>query len=129
MPTPLHRIALALMGCCALITGADFSDEPLSQIKDNCDQKKSVLVDVREKSEWEDGHVKDAIFLPISILRRGLTDADAARLPKDKIIYIHCAVGMRAMQAGKILEKSGYTVRPIKANHEQLVAAGFPGEP
>ena len=120
------RIAMTMMLGCTISAAAEFCDQPLAQIKDDCDQHKAVLLDVREQGEWNDGHVTWAIFLPLSMLRKGLTDADAARLPKDKIIYIHCAVGMRAMSAAKILEKSGYIVRPIKAGREQLVEAGFP---
>lgn len=69
-----------------------------------------------------------AILLPISILRKGLSEEDSKALPKDKILYLHCAVGMRAMSAAKILDKQSYTVRPLKPGFDDFVSAGFPKE-
>lgn len=105
---------------------AEFSTEPLAEIKAKIEKKQAVLVDVREKAEWEDGHVDGAILLPISVLRKGLSEEDGKALPKDKILYLHCAVGMRAMSAAKILEKQGYAVRPLKPGFDDFVSAGFP---
>jgi rhodanese-related sulfurtransferase len=50
-----------------------------------------VLVDVREAREWDDGHVQDAVLLPLSQIRAGIS-ADELRqlLPKDQPIYLHC---------------------------------------
>lgn len=120
----------ALMFAIALVfsffaPAAEFSTEPLADIKAKVDQKQAVLVDVREKAEWEDGHVDGAILLPISVLRKGLSEEDSKALPKDKVLYLHCAVGMRAMSAANILEKQGYTVRPLKPGLDDFVSAGF----
>ncbi len=109
-----------------LATAAEFSIEPLTEIKAKIERKEAVLVDVREKAEWKEGHVDAAILLPISVLRKGLSEEDSKALPKDKVLYIHCAVGMRAMSAAKILEKLGYTVRPLKPGLDDFVNAGFP---
>lgn len=113
------------LGFTAFAPAAEFSTEPLTEIKTKIEQQQAVLVDVREKAEWEDGHVKGAILLPISALRKGLSEADRKNLPKDKVFYLHCAVGMRAMSAAKILEKEGYTVRPLKPGLDDFVSAGF----
>lgn len=110
----------------ALTSAAEFSAEPLPEIKSQIEQKRAVLVDVREKAEWEDGHVDGAILLPMSRLRKGLSEEDSKELPKGKILYLHCAVGMRAMSAAKILEQQGYIVRPLKPGFDDFVRAGFP---
>lgn len=110
----------------AITSAAEFSTEQLSEIKVQIEQKQAVLIDVREKAEWDDGHVDGAILLPISTLRKGLSEEDRKALPKDKILYLHCAVGMRAMSAAKILEQQGYTVRPLKPGLDDFVRAGFP---
>ena len=47
------------------------------------------------------------------------------QIPKDKIVYTHCVMGVRALKAAKILEKLGYNVRPLKAGYEDLIKAGF----
>src|SRR5690606_11327120 len=77
---------------------AEATKESLAEVKKAIDDKKAVLVDVREKREWDSGHVEGAIFLPLSELK-GSRDAERlkAKLPKDKIIYTHCAVGKRAI--------------------------------
>lgn len=113
------------VGFASLATAAEFSTETLAEIKAKIEQKQAVLVDVREKAEWDDGHVDGAILLPISVLRKGLSEEGGQALPKDKILYLHCAVGMRAMSAAKILEKQGYTVRPLKPGLDDFVSAGF----
>ena len=62
----------------------------------------------------------------------GLTGIDAqtgvraALLPKDKIIYCHCLVGGRCLEAARLLQPLGYDVRPLKAGYPSLVKAGFP---
>ena len=47
---------------------------------------------------------------------------------KEKIVYTYCAVGVRSLKAGQILNKLGYDVRPLKPGFDELVAAGFPKE-
>lgn len=109
-----------------LAGAAEITKEPLATVKTNIDERKAVLVDVREPEEWKEGHIEGAVSLPLSKLRRGAEAEDLQKqLPKDKVIYTHCVVGMRAQTAGKILEKHGYQVRALKPGYEELVAAGF----
>lgn len=107
-------------------TAAEHTKEPLSKIKENIDDGKAVLVDVREKSEWDEGHIKGAIFLPLSAVKDGVSKEELARLPKDKILYTHCVVGKRAVTVGNVLEQHGYKVRPVKPGYKEMIAAGFP---
>ena len=108
-------------------SAAELTKDSLATVKKNVDQKKAVLVDVREKTEWNKGHVKGAIFLPLSALQEDAKTL-ARRLPKDKIVYTHCVVGKRCVTAANILEKLGYKVRPIKPGYKELVEAGFKSE-
>jgi rhodanese-related sulfurtransferase len=111
----------------SLSAAAEHAKDSLSTVKKNVEAKKAVLVDVREKSEWDASHVKGAVLLPLSELQ---DDVDAGklakRLPKDKILYTHCVVGKRSVTAGSILERAGYQVRPLKAGYKELLRAGFP---
>jgi len=106
----------------------DHTQDSLSTIKKNIESKKAVLVDVREKSEWDDGHIQGAIFLPLSSLRDGITKAEQKQLPKDKIIYLHCAVGFRAKVAANLLQKDNVKVKPVRHGYEELIEAGFQRE-
>jgi len=108
------------------IHAAELSNDPLPTVRENVVTHKAVLVDVREPGEWKEGHVEGAISLPLSSLKKGGdTSALEQQLPKDKIVYTHCVMGVRALKAANILEKLGYNVRPLKAGYEDLVTAGF----
>lgn len=99
------------------------STDALKDIKKSVDEGKAVLIDVREIDEWEEQHVKEARFVPMSkIDEKGKLPAE---VPKDKPVYVHCAVGGRALTVAKILKKLGYDARPITAGPAQLIKAGF----
>lgn len=110
---------------CGHVQAAEPSNDPLPTVQENVATHKAVLVDVREPAEWKEGHVEGAISLPLSSLKKGDTSAIESELPKDKIVYTHCVMGVRALKAAKILETLGYNVRPLKAGYEDLVKAGF----
>ena len=104
----------------------EFTKDTLEVVKENVDNDKAVLVDVRSEEEWNKGHLEGSIFLPVTSLRKGGDPKEIAKkLPEDKIIYTFCVVGMRAKQAGKVLRKYGYEVRPLKPGYDELVEAGF----
>jgi molybdopterin/thiamine biosynthesis adenylyltransferase/rhodanese-related sulfurtransferase len=64
------------------------------------------LGDVREKNEWDDGHIVGAVHLPKSYLEQWAED----RLPsKDKTTVLYCAGGVRSAMAADTLAKLGYT--------------------
>jgi phage shock protein E len=99
---------------------------PLETVKAEVQQKKAILVDVREKREWDRGHIKGAVFLPLSEIQEGIDPQKLSHiLPKDKIIYAHCARGGRCLTAAVLLEKAGYQIRALKPGYQQLIQAGF----
>jgi rhodanese-related sulfurtransferase len=100
--------------------------EPLESVRKNIADKKAVLVDVREKSEWDAGHIAGAIFLPLSELKKQSgAKALVEQLPKDAIIYTHCRSGVRSLAAGQLLAEHGFEVRPLSPGYEELIEAGF----
>lgn len=105
---------------------ADHTKDSLKKVKENVSADKAVLVDVREKSEWNRGHVAGAIFLPLSALKNGIDkETLAKRLPEQKVLYTHCAVGVRSRTAADILVKYGYDVRALKPGYKDLLEADF----
>jgi phage shock protein E len=108
-------------------TSVEFTKDPLPKIKKNVEAEKAVLIDVRSKEEWDEGHFEGSIFLPVTSLRKHSFDKKrvAKTLPKKKTLYAFCVVGMRAKEAAKILGQHGYEVRPIKPGYEDLLEAGF----
>ena len=85
----------------------------------------AVVVDVRSQAEWDAGHLRDAVFLPVTDLRSGDAVID---LPKDKAVYTYCKAGVRAAAAAELLQDQGYTVTPLTMGFEELKAAGLPTE-
>lgn len=108
-----------------MASAAELTKDTLPQVKKSVDDEKAVLVDVREKKEWDEGHIAGAIFLPLSGLQDGVTKEELKHLPKEKILYVHCVVGKRAVTAANILERNGYKVRPMKPGYKEMIAAGF----
>ena len=107
-------------------TPVEFCKDSLEVVKKNVAEKKAVLVDVRSQEEWNQGHIEGSVFLPVDSLRKNV-DAKmlAKKLPKKKILYTFCVVGMRAKTAAKKLGPHGYTVRVLKPGYEELLEAGF----
>lgn len=58
----------------------------------------SILLDVREKGEYENGHVKGSINIPLSVLRERMHE-----LPKDVPIHVTCLVGQRGYYGTRAL--------------------------
>ena len=107
----------------------EHTKDSLSTVKQMIADKKAVLVDVRDLVEWNAGHIQGAVLVPWRELQDKLTEAQVKeKVPKDKIVYTHCAVGYRSLRAAKILKKYGYDVRALKPGYDELVKAGFASE-
>ena len=66
-------------------------------------KNKEFLLDVREEYEYQDGHIKGTINIP---LREILEKKDT--LPKDKDIYVYCRSGHRSADAVNFLKSLGF---------------------
>jgi rhodanese-related sulfurtransferase len=105
---------------------ADHTTDSVETVKRAVTDGKAVLVDVREESEWNDGHLKGAKHLALSDLKAGIpADKLKATLPPGSVVYLHCASGRRCLAAADLLTKQGYDVRPLKDGYESLVKSGF----
>ncbi len=70
-----------------------------------------VVVDVRKFTEFADGHVKDAVNLPLATM----TDpAVIANIDDHHNLYVHCAGGYRSVIAASLLKRQGiHNVRNV----------------
>ncbi len=117
---------VALVAGLALARAADHTKDTPEEVKKALKDGKAVLLDVREKDEWDDGHLKDATLLPLSALKAGAKAEDVAKVaPTGKIVYCHCGSGVRCLKAADELKKLGYDVRPLKPGYKDLLKAGF----
>lgn len=103
--------------------------DPLESVLRQVNEKEAILIDVRETSEWDAGHLRHAILLPLSQLRQSGEHPELQeklkKLSKDKPVYCHCKSGGRVLAAAPILKSLGFDVRPLKAGYGQLLDAGF----
>jgi phage shock protein E len=64
----------------------------------------AVILDVRSKGEYQGGHIKGSINIPLDTLSIKLKT-----LKKDKPIITCCASGMRSASAKSILKSNGFS--------------------
>jgi phage shock protein E len=132
--TGIHALAAGfatfLVLFCWMVAGipaAEHTKDSLETVKKNMAAKKAVLVDVREKGEWDDGHLRDAALLPLSEIPERVTGKMLEKqFPKGTVLYLHCASGRRCLKAADLLMKNGYDVRPLREGYEALLKKGFP---
>jgi rhodanese-related sulfurtransferase len=122
----LPLLALLLLQAASPRSDIEFTKDSLDVIKKNVATEKAVLVDVRSEQEWNKGHLEGSIFVPVTSLRKGGDPKKLAKiLPKNKILYTFCVVGMRAKTAAYELGKHGCTVRAVKPGYDEFLKAGF----
>ena len=63
-----------------------------------------IVVDVRRPTEYADGHLKDAVSLPLNDL---VDPATMANFEDDQNLYVHCAGGYRSVIAASLLKRQG----------------------
>ncbi len=66
-------------------------------------EKNNIIIDVREAHEFNRGHIKGAINIPLSELRKRTNE-----IPKDKPVYLHCRTGQRSYNAALALQNLGF---------------------
>ncbi len=66
----------------------------------------AVMVDVRERDEWDAGHIEGATLLPLSMLRQNPELFTPP--PGGKSCILYCQRGKRSMMAGEILRQAGF---------------------
>ena len=117
-------LSLAILaGITAIASAQEHTKDSLETVKKALAAKSALLIDVREKGEWDKGHLQDAKLITLSSLKK---DAKApADLAKDKALYLHCGSGVRCLQAAEILKQQGYDVRPLKEGYQDLLKQGF----
>ena len=97
-PDILNILALTALG-----KNQKNSDDVEANNIENLVKNKEFLLDVREEYEYQEGHVKGAVNLP---LREILEKKDS--LPKNKDIYVYCRSGHRSADAVNFLKSLGF---------------------
>ncbi|MEP6603945.1 MAG: rhodanese-like domain-containing protein [Spartobacteria bacterium] len=86
--------------------------------------KEAVIVDVREKEEWEEEHIPHAIHLSRGTIELEMEDQV---IDPNAVIVLHCGGGGRSALAAESLQKMGYkNVRSMAGGLKAWKTAGLP---
>ena len=83
----------------------------------------AVLLDVREKAEWQAGHAPTAVHLPLGSLLAGAVLPKAAQ---GRPVVAICRGGNRSRQAAKALAARGVDVVDVSGGMGAWQRAGLP---
>ncbi|MGE7690840.1 FAD-dependent oxidoreductase [Lysinibacillus sp. NPDC097214] len=67
-------------------------------------ENNAYFLDVRERNEFEAGHLIHAHNIPLSELRERLDE-----IPQDRRVYVHCRSGQRSYNAVMTLQNNGFS--------------------
>ena len=82
-------------------------DAQLAQWED-VDSTGALILDVRQPSEFEKGHLEKAVNIPLGDLRARLGE-----LPRDGEIWAYCLSGQRSYYAVRVLSQYGFDAKNI----------------
>jgi glyoxylase-like metal-dependent hydrolase (beta-lactamase superfamily II)/rhodanese-related sulfurtransferase len=79
------------------------------------------VLDVRRRGEYQDGHVPDAVNVPLDVLAEHVAEIDRSRT-----LAIICASGYRSSTAASLLQRQGFAqLVNVAGGTNAWVAAGF----
>ena len=108
----MKRVLILLFGMTLIICGCSTTME--SDIKDiSCNEKDKLmekdntyLIDVREQSEYNEYHLKDAINIPLGNIVDEIKNNKDIDVNSNIIVY--CKSGKRSSEAYSYLKSAGY---------------------
>ena len=99
--TPRNAVNQASLVATNLINNR-YTQVPVTKVRELVEND-AFIVDVREESEYEAGHLVNSVNIPLSQLRERTDE-----IPKDIPVYLHCRSGQRSYNAVMALQGRGY---------------------
>ncbi len=82
----------------------------------------TLVLDVRNRSEWNEGHVPGATNIPLAEL---VSRVDELRAYSDRPVVVHCQGGSRSAVAASVLQAAGFSdVSDVEGGFRAWVGAG-----
>ena len=85
---------------------AEYKKITLDEAKKMMETQKVIVVDVRTLEEYNEGHIPNAISVPLETIEN---EAEAKLKNKDALILVYCRSGRRSREAALKLIEKGYT--------------------
>lgn len=104
--SPMFSTAKDIVNLAALVglnlLNGVFRQVPVSKVRELVESN-AYIIDVRERKEYEAGHLINAINIPLSEIRQR-----ANEIPKDRPVYLHCRSSQRSYYAIMALQNMGF---------------------
>lgn len=104
--SPMFSTAKDVVNYAALvglnILNGVYKQVPVTKVRELVENN-ACIIDVREEDEYEQGHIVNAINIPLSQLRNRVDE-----IPKDKPVYLHCRSSQRSYNAIRALQAMGF---------------------
>ena len=98
---------LLLTGCSGGTSDGSYEQITQEAAKEMMDTQEVIVLDVREQSEYDSGHIPGAVLLPVGSIDE---ETAAAVIPeKDSTVLVYCRSGNRSKTASSTLAGLGYT--------------------
>ncbi|MGY3724673.1 NADPH-dependent 2,4-dienoyl-CoA reductase, sulfur reductase [Granulicatella balaenopterae] len=100
--TAKDPVNMAALVATNLLNG-EYKQVRLSEVR-SLVESGAMIIDAREAREYEEGHIKGAINIPLSEFRQRLDE-----IPTDKPVYVHCLSSQRSYYMVRELTNRGYS--------------------
>lgn len=81
--------------------------------------EKLVVIDVRKEPEFADGHLKQAVNIPLLELN---DPGSMANFDEQQNIYVHCAGGYRSVISSSLIKKQGFhNIRNVDGGWKKII--------
>ena len=86
--------------------GDDIMEITVHELKEKLDEVR--IIDVREAEEFAEGHVPNAVNVPLGAFIRDLKRKGEELVPKDKEVVVYCGSGVRGGIAASFVQEKGW---------------------
>ncbi len=99
-------LCIIITGCSSQsMEGTKLNKITTKEVYDLINDEDVIIVDVREKYEYDEGHLQNSVLIP----QGNIEDIADYVDNKDKKIIVYCRSGRRSNAAGQVLVDMGYT--------------------
>ncbi len=79
---------------------------------------KLLIVDVRRPAEYAEGHLRDAVNIPLNDM---IDPGSMANIKDDQNVYVHCTGGYRSVIAASLLKRQGFdNIRNVQGGWNKI---------